>query len=70
MTKGVEHPTFQPLLLINLSIHLKICCMRNDQIFQEAPDGYEYVFTPYVTRNGKRIYRRNGGYFRFLKKNI
>lgn len=23
------------------------------------------VYTPYITRNGKRIYRKNGGMFRF-----
>lgn len=24
-----------------------------------------YVYTPYITRNGKRIYRKDGGMFRF-----
>lgn len=24
-----------------------------------------YVYTPYITRNGKRIYPKNGGVFRF-----
>ena len=23
------------------------------------------IYTPYITRNGKKIYRRNGGMFRF-----
>ena len=27
--------------------------------------GYKLVFTPYVTRNGKRVYRKNGGMYCF-----
>lgn len=45
--------------------------MTEDKIYQEAPEGYHYVFTPYITdRNGKRIYHPTGGYYRFLAKNI
>lgn len=42
----------------------------DEKIFKESPDEQEYVFTPYVTRNDKRIYHPKGGVFRFLKKNI
>lgn len=24
-----------------------------------------WIYTPYITRNGRRIYRKNGGMFRF-----
>jgi hypothetical protein len=24
------------------------------------------VFTPYITRKGKRVYKKDGGYYRFL----
>ncbi|TCK64933.1 hypothetical protein [Lonepinella koalarum] len=27
--------------------------------------GVVVVYTPYITKNGKRIYRKNGGMFRF-----
>ena len=30
-----------------------------------ARPGYKLVFTPYVTRNGKRVYRKNGGMYCF-----
>lgn len=40
------------------------------QIFDEAPEGYRYVFSRWITRKGKRIYRPNGGFFRFLVKDI
>ncbi|WP_347358472.1 hypothetical protein [Bdellovibrio sp.] len=31
-----------------------------------VPLGYEWIYTPYITRNGRRIYRGGGRMFRFL----
>ncbi len=28
------------------------------------PEPTHYIYTRYITRNGKRIYRKNGGVFR------
>lgn len=36
--------------------------MRNNI---SARPGYKLVFTPYVTRNGKKVYRKNGGMYCF-----
>ncbi len=33
-----------------------------------APPGYHWVFTPYVTRNGKRIFPKHAKVFRFLAR--
>ncbi len=33
---------------------------------RKPPNGWVEVFTPYVTRNGKRVYRKDGGKFRFF----
>ena len=30
--------------------------------------GYQEVFTPYITKNGKRLYRKDGKVWRFLVK--
>jgi hypothetical protein len=30
------------------------------------PKGFKMIFTPYITRKGKRIYKRNGGLFVFM----
>lgn len=30
-----------------------------------ARPGYKLVFTPYVTRNGRKVYRKNGGKYCF-----
>ena len=30
-----------------------------------ARPGYKLVFTPYVTRNGRKVYRKNGGMYCF-----
>lgn len=30
--------------------------------------GYVVIFRPWITRNGKRIYRKNGGMFRLEVK--
>lgn len=29
------------------------------------PENYVEIFTPYITKNGKRIYPTNGRYFHF-----
>lgn len=36
-------------------------------IFETNPAGelVAVIYTPYITRKGKRIYRKNGGMFRF-----
>lgn len=34
----------------------------------EPPNGGDWVFSRYVTRNGRRIYHPNGGVFRFPAK--
>lgn len=36
-------------------------------IFETNPNGelVAVIYTPYITRKGKRIYRKNGGMFRF-----
>lgn len=35
--------------------------------FREPPEG-DWVYTRYITRNGKRIYHPRGGLFRFRAK--
>lgn len=42
----------------------------NRTIFDEAPTGYHFVFSRWITRNGKRIYHPKGGFFRFLIKDF
>jgi hypothetical protein len=34
----------------------------------KAPPGYRWIYTPYFRhwRTGRRVYRKNGGMFRFL----
>lgn len=45
--------------------------MKEDKIYQEAPDGYHYVFPRYKRLpNGKCIYPKKGRCFRFLVKDI
>mgnify|MGYP003305785061 CR=1 FL=1 len=36
--------------------------MANDVLTRP---GYKVVYTPYITRNGKKVYRKNGGMYRF-----
>ncbi len=35
----------------------------------EAPKGFKYIFTKFITKAGKRIYKSDGGYFVFLVEN-
>ena len=30
----------------------------------QPDESQEYIYTPYITRKGKRIYRKGGGVFR------
>ena len=32
--------------------------------------GEKEIFTPYITKNGVRIYRKNGGMFHFWVKDV
>ncbi len=34
----------------------------------KVPEGYREVFCRYITKNGKRIYPKNGKVFRFFVK--
>jgi len=34
------------------------------------PAGMVEVITPYITKNGKRIYKKDGGYFRFFAPDL
>lgn len=34
----------------------------------EPPSDGEWVYTRYITKNGKRIYPKNGSHFRFRAK--
>ncbi|WP_262707518.1 hypothetical protein [Flavobacterium sufflavum] len=36
--------------------------------FEIAPPGYKFVFSKYRTVKGKRIYKADGGTYRFLVK--
>jgi hypothetical protein len=33
-----------------------------------APAGYHWVYAPWITRNGKRIYPKHAKVFRFLAR--
>jgi hypothetical protein len=35
---------------------------------KQCPEGYKVVYSRYITRNGKRIYPKNGKVFRFFVK--
>ena len=36
--------------------------------YPQAPQGYEFKISRYITRKGKRIYKPNGGFYKFLVK--
>lgn len=36
--------------------------------YPQAPEGYEFKISRYITRKGKRIYKPNGGFYKFLVK--
>jgi hypothetical protein len=42
--------------------------MRKPNIVKKDDGVYEVIYTPYITRNGKRIYHPTGGVFRFEVK--
>jgi len=43
----------------NFQVHSKIA-----HAMQKSSDDQEYIYTPYITKKGKRIYRKGGGVFR------
>lgn len=41
--------------------------MLNNSKRPEADSSEEYIFCPYITKNGKRYYPKNVKFFKFLK---
>ncbi|WP_343320235.1 hypothetical protein [Sphingobacterium multivorum] len=52
------------LVRLKHSIKKEVLCMA-EQFITKNGKLYKVIITPYITKNGKRVYHPKGGYYRF-----